>query len=142
MRFDSSSIHDAVWHCSTNPNKEITMTIHICDGCEGELTPDLADDETVDGTRPKFYRTYNNALAIKFSWGGYAEFVDSCYPTEPLEDDYDNVVILCHDCVVKFLNMIKRLPKHLSKEPIHHPYDRGSTPCCPWGWTMPTDSSK
>ena len=62
-------------------------------------------------------------------FGYYAGFTDNIDAI--MEQRESARVVLCHDCVVKVLEVLPGLAAKI--RPGQHPFD-GDVPCCRWGW--------
>jgi hypothetical protein len=92
----------------------------MCDAC-GTAVPCTQQERVPDdGMRLDFLNS-----------GYYGGFTDNYPPREGLD------WIMCHDCVVKFLETFPMLASNVTGG--QHPADKNKKPCCKWAWAFDGD---
>lgn len=90
-----------------------------CAGC-GSVTPSALQEDMPEHGWVLPYEDF----------GYYAGFTDNIDMLT--EDRPSKTAPLCHDCVVKVLEVLPLLAAKIDQG-VQHPYT-GDVPCCPWGW--------
>lgn len=94
-----------------------------CDEC-GELIPLVFPD--IRAMQNEFNLQVENGLLINLS-GHYNGFTDTVF-----EDDFNDLLVLCHDCCVKLFEAFPKATERWNKGWLHPSPDEL---CCRWGWT-------
>lgn len=98
-----------------------------CDGC--------GQDDIPATKTPQGNIILDNGISLPF-WdcGYYSGFSDG--PGPDVDEGLLSHWALCHDCVVRMLEVLPRLSSRLS--PGMHPY-AGAQPCCKWAYSVDYD---